>query len=179
MQHVAYPSQLEMKKQRIIDALKKTPLSLHVHDVQGMQDPYHYRNKMIIGFSRNNAGDIISGLYEESSHRIVSASTCLLHPKECDEVIATIVDLMKRLRIEPYDARRQRGFLRHAVIRYGVHTRQILVTLRRTLCRSQSVCTAADIPSSCRQKRRPEHQPPRYQCRAWKAGTYLIWKRKH
>lgn len=129
MQHVAYPSQLEMKKQRIIDALKKTPLSLHVHDVQGMQDPYHYRNKMIIGFSRNNAGDIISGLYEESSHRIVSASTCLLHPKECDEVIATIVDLMKRLRIEPYDARRQRGFLRHAVIRYGVHTRQILVTL--------------------------------------------------
>ena len=71
--HVAYPSQLEMKKQRIIDALKKTPLSLHVHDVQGMQDPYHYRNKMIIGFSRNNAGDIISGLYEESSHRIVSA----------------------------------------------------------------------------------------------------------
>lgn len=127
LQHMAYPAQLEWKKQQIIHALKKERLSLHIHDVMP-SDREGYRNKMIIGFSKDSKGKIIAGLYEEYSHRIVPYQNCLLHPKECDEIIPSIVSLIQRLRIEPFDRKKRRGILRHVQIRYGKETKQILLT---------------------------------------------------
>lgn len=138
LMHLDAQGQLQWKKEQIVREVNKAGLPLRVHDVVGMEDPDHYRNKMIIGFGRDEKGRPCAGLYEEFSHRIVPYRRCLMHPEACDDIAASILELMARFRIEPYDERRRRGFLRHVLIRTDHDVREILVTL---------VCTSDVFPS--------------------------------
>lgn len=104
-------------------------LSLTCEGLLSMEYPYHYRNKMIIGFQKDKRKKICAGFYEEFSHRIIPCQSCLLHPKECDEIVQTIVKLMEQMRIEPYDEDRRSGLLRHVILRYGKVSKQIMVVL--------------------------------------------------
>lgn len=104
-------------------------LSLRVQGVEAMHEPYHYRNKIIIGFQKDRNHNIQAGFYEEYSHHIIPYKQCLLHPSICDDVIASIVTLMKKMRIEPYEEDKRRGLLRHVVIRYGEVSKEIMVVL--------------------------------------------------
>lgn len=128
LQHMDYEAQLTWKKHQILQAMKKRHLSLQVHDVKASSIE-GYRNKMILSFAKDVQGKIIAGLYEENSHRIVPYKRCMLHPLPCDDIIQTILTLIKSMRIEPYDVRRKKGWLRHVQLRYGKNSGQILVTL--------------------------------------------------
>lgn len=121
--------QAAYKKEKLIQLCKQAKLPLKVKDILDMEDPYHYRNKIIIGFQRDRSRKIQAGFYEEFSHRIIPYKKCLLHPKICDEIIQTIVELMEKLRIEPYEEDKRRGLLRHVLLRYGKVSGQIMVVL--------------------------------------------------
>ena len=82
---------------------------------------------MIIGFQKGRDKRIKAGFYEEFSHRIIPYEACLLHPKECDDIVQSIVSLIQKLAIEIYDEDRRTGLLRHVLIRYGKVTKQIMV----------------------------------------------------
>ena len=94
-----------------------------------MKEPYHYRNKMIIGFQKDRNRHIQAGFYEEFSHKIIPYKRCLLHPEICDEIIEEIVALMVKLHIEPYEEDKRRGLLRHVLLRYGKQSGEIMVVL--------------------------------------------------
>lgn len=124
----------EAQKQYKIQHLKSLcsdakSLNLKMDDVHMMKDAFAYRNKIIIGFSKDRNHQIQAGFYEEFSHRIVPYQHCLLHPRICDNIIQSIVVLMKKLRIEPYEEDKRRGLLRHVLIRYGQISKQIMVVL--------------------------------------------------
>ena len=87
--HLDAQGQLQWKKEQIVREVNKAKLPLRVHDVIGMEDPDHYRNKMIIGFGRDEKGRPCAGLYEEFSHRIVPYRRCLMHPEACDDISAS------------------------------------------------------------------------------------------
>lgn len=121
--HMQYPAQLNLKQKQL------NQLFAHnVSNVYGMETPFHYRNKMIIGFAKRGK-DIIAGFYEEHSHRIIPYRSCPLHPVICDEIIQSITQLMKECRMEPYDEARRTGLIRHVLIRYGEVSKQIMVVL--------------------------------------------------
>ena len=105
---------------------KKCEMPLKVNGVVMMDEPYEYRNKIIIGFSKDRKG-VQAGFYEEFSHRIIPYKHCLLHPKVCDEIISKIVELIKKFKIDIYDENSRRGILRHVLIRYGKISKQIMV----------------------------------------------------
>ena len=98
---------------------------VNVHPVVGMEQPYGYRNKVIVAF--NQAYEY--GLYEESSHRIVPMKQCLLHDDETHHILSTLQRLFRKYRMSIYDEKRGRGFLRHVLIRRAITTNQSLVTL--------------------------------------------------
>lgn len=127
--HVQSKEQLNLKRQALIKLMKGTNLSLHIKDVIGMEQPYAYRNKMIIGFAKDKNRKIQAGFYEEYSHRIIPYTSCLLHDPTCDAIVQTIVTLMEKLRIEPYDEDKRRGMLRHVLIRKATKTKEIMVVL--------------------------------------------------
>ncbi len=126
---IAYERQLELKKQLVEGWLKQASLSLKVHDVLGMKEPYGYRNKVIIAFQRDEKHRVCAGFYEEFSHRIVPFSQCPLHEGGLDAIIDTILSLIKQFHIEPYEEDRRRGVLRHVVLRKGHISSQIMAVL--------------------------------------------------
>lgn len=127
--HCRYEAQLALKKAQLQRWVAQSSLSLRVHDVIGMEHPYAYRNKVIIGFGRDRRGQIQTGFYEEFSHRIIPYYRCLLHDEEMDQIVETIANLMKKQRIEPYEEARGKGLLRHVVLRRSSLNGDVMVVL--------------------------------------------------
>lgn len=128
--HCAYEHQLVLKREMVQQWLKHASLKqVQVHPVMGMNIPFSYRNKVIVGLHKDQRHKIQVGFYEEFSHRIIPYQGCLLHDKVMDEIIQRIVRLMERYCLEPYEEDRKKGFLRHVLIRKGTVSNEIMVVL--------------------------------------------------
>lgn len=125
-QGMEYKKQLA-QKQKIVDKLLQ-PFG-KVHPIVGMDKPYHYRNKVHAVFHKEKNGAIISGVYEEGSHRVVKVDSCLIEDEKADAIIVSIRDLLRSFKIQPYNEDTGYGLLRHVLVRVGKHSGQIMVVL--------------------------------------------------
>ena len=121
-----YKEQLLLKQNQMKDLFKD--FNVTVHPVIGMEHPYGYRNKVIVAFNSKYE----FGLYEESTHRIVPSSSCLLHDDETNKVLSCIQSLFRKYRMSIYDEKKNKGFIKHVLIRRAVKTNQTLVCLVAT-----------------------------------------------
>lgn len=94
-----------------------------------MEEPTHYRNKVHAVFGEDRRHNIISGIYEEKSHRIVPVDSCLIENQKADEIIVSIRGLLRSFKIRPYNEDTGIGLLRHVLVRVGHATGQIMVVL--------------------------------------------------
>ena len=100
-----------------------------VEGIEGMDAPFHYRNKVHVCVGRGRDGGIVTGIYARDSHRIVPVQSCAIHDRKADETIGVIRQLAQDFSIEPYDEDRGTGLLRHILIRTAHATGEMLVTL--------------------------------------------------
>lgn len=121
-----YGKQLEIKKNYLSELLKPY---CRLEGIIGMKNPFHYRNKVHAVFSTDKKGNIISGVYEEGTHRVVPVEECLIENEEADAIIRTIRRLLPSFKIRPYDEDRGTGLLRHVLIRTAHKTGEIMVVL--------------------------------------------------
>ena len=73
--------------------------------------------------------DILCGMYAAGTHRIIDTGECLIENAQAKQVIRMVRSLMLKFGIPPYDEDRGTGFMRHAVVRVGHTTGEVLVTL--------------------------------------------------
>lgn len=125
-QGVPYEAQLRTKQKKIAELLGQFG---KVSPMIGMEDPYHYRNKVHAVFDRDRRGNIISGVYQANTHIVVPVENCMIEDKKCGEIIATIRGLLKSFKIKTYDEDTGYGLLRHVLVRRGFATGQIMVVL--------------------------------------------------
>ena len=97
--------------------------------ILGMERPEHYRCKVNAAFGEDRRHNVISGIYEEKSHRIVPVDSCLIENEKADAIIVSIRGLLKSFKIRPYNEDTGYGLLRHVLVRTGHATGQILVVL--------------------------------------------------
>ena len=121
-----YKKQLK-KKQKAVEELLSG--FAEVEPIIGMEQPYHYRNKVSAAFALDRKGHVISGVYEEGSHRVVPTDHCLLENEKADEIIVTIRGLLRSFKIKVYDEDSGYGLLRHVLVRTGHATGEIMVVL--------------------------------------------------
>lgn len=125
--------------------------------VLGMESPFHYRNKVISPYAPGrklpgNRREILTGMYAKGTHRLVPTDKCLLENEVAKKVTLAVRSIMARYGVEPYNEDTGEGFMRHAVVRVGHNSGEVLVTL---------VTNADEFPSSksfCRElvKRVPQ-----------------------
>ena len=120
-----YREQLKRKQhnvERLLDGLCR------VQPITGMEDPFHYRNKVhaVFGFQK---GGIVSGVYQEGSHRIVPVKSCMIEDEKADEIIQTVRELAGSFKIKAYDEDSGFGLLRHVLVKRGFATGEIMVVL--------------------------------------------------
>lgn len=127
LQNMSYPRQLAYKQERVEKLLK----SFHaVSPIIGMEEPFHYRNKVQAAFGWDRTHKkVISGIYQTGSHRIVPVDSCMIEDRKADEIIVTIRKMLPQFRLSPFDERIQEGFLRHVLVKRGFASGQIMVVL--------------------------------------------------
>jgi len=126
MMQVSYEEHLK-SKQKLVDSLIKKYCK--VEPIIGMENPYHYRNKVHVVFDHDRKGNPISGIYEENTHHVIPIKECLIHNKKADEIINSIRGMLKSFKIKTYDEDTGYGFLRHVLVRSGFTSGEIMVVL--------------------------------------------------
>lgn len=125
-QGMDYGSQLKEKQKYVQKLLKNYGKP---EPILGMENPYYYRNKVHAVYKHQKNGEIISGIYEEGTHKVVPVESCQIENQEADKVIQTIRKLAKSFKIKIYNEDSGYGLLRHVLIRYGRVTGEMMVVL--------------------------------------------------
>lgn len=130
LQHLSYDGQLEYKQQSVERLMKEhIDEGAKFYQILGMQEPWRYRNKSHSTFSMNAKRQIISGIYEENSHRVVAVDHCMIQDEKADEIVRSIRQIMKECKLLPFDEDNETGLLRHVLIRRGFESGQTMVVL--------------------------------------------------
>lgn len=127
-QYVDMPYEEQLtKKQKCVEQLLKG--FGKVQPIIGMEQPEHYRNKVHAVYDFRKGRGIVSGIYQENSHDVVSVDSCLLENQKADAIIVSIRELAKSFKIKTYNEDTGYGLLRHVLVRVGHATGQIMVVL--------------------------------------------------
>lgn len=141
LQHLEYSRQLLFKQQQIQRLLLAYPALKHivVHPPEGMPEPFYYRNKTQMPFQFTDSpasggpqGETIFGLFRSGTHEVIPIEQCLVESRDANRALQIIRGWANRFRISIYDENRHEGLLRHAVIRKGIFTHQLMVVLAAT-----------------------------------------------
>ena len=130
LRHIKYEETLKMKKQAVETTLyKMLKKEINVKDTIGMENPYYYRNKLQypVGISQN--GDWVMGVFLERTHTIIPTKECKIQNEISQKIANEIFENTKTLNITPYNEKDLTGILRHIIIRIGLKTDEIMVTL--------------------------------------------------
>lgn len=123
--HISYEEQLKKKEEMVAKLCKPY---FKPEPIIGMENPYHYRNKVhaVFGMERKKP---VCGIYEEGTHRIVPVEGCLIENEKAGKIIQSIRELARPFKIRHYDEDTGYGLLRHVLIRVGHNSGEILVVL--------------------------------------------------
>ncbi len=129
--HIKYSSEVEIKKQRVIDSLTRIGEveNINFDEMVGAENENHYRNKAQIPVGADSNNDMIYGFYAYKSHRIIPNNECLLQPKIFIEVLKIIEQWSKVFNPQPYNEAIHKGKLRNIYIRYSQRNKELMVCL--------------------------------------------------
>ena len=126
LQKRSYEEQLYHKQCLAIETLGRFG---HVENIIGMDEPLHYRNKVHAAFGLEERGRVVSGIYKAGTHKIVNVDKCLINDETADGIILTVRNMLRDFKIQVFDERSGKGWLRHMLVRRGFETGQVMVVL--------------------------------------------------
>lgn len=141
-QGISYEKQLKNKQEMV---KKNVGKFCKVNPIIGMEQPYHYRNKVhaVFDIVRGNKGPrrshtfgrgmapgtIISGVYAAGTHDVVNIDECQIEDEIAGAIIRDIRGLLRSFKIKTYDEDTGYGLLRHVLVRRGFFSGEVMVVL--------------------------------------------------
>ncbi|MBD5118040.1 MAG: 23S rRNA (uracil(1939)-C(5))-methyltransferase RlmD [Clostridiales bacterium] len=111
--HMAYEEELEAKRRRVEDALRRIGgADVPVSVIHGAENTRRYRNKV-----QFPVADGAIGYYAGRTHKVVDIDDCLLQPELDTLCRAAVKGWMERFRVPAYDERSGKGLIRHLFLR--------------------------------------------------------------
>ncbi|MFZ5651600.1 MAG: 23S rRNA (uracil(1939)-C(5))-methyltransferase RlmD [Bacillota bacterium] len=138
LQHVDYREQLKIKTGLVRDSLQRIGGlgQVTVKETAGMDDPWHYRNKVHYQVAETGGG-LALGFYEEGSRRLTPFPVagagkdrgCLLVDRDLNQA-ASQVERLINIYTGPAGGKGTEGrFFRHVVLRKGLFTGEIMAVI--------------------------------------------------
>lgn len=133
LQALSYDKQLELKSNHVrsnlirIGGFEEAYVDGVMESIIGMDEPYYYRNKLQMPVGLDKNGHVVMGFYLSHSHDIVPIDKCYLSHPVIDNVISIVREWIVSENVSIYQD--GQGVLRHILIRYGFHTKEIMVCL--------------------------------------------------
>lgn len=131
LQAMSYEEQLRFKENKVRSNLRRIGgfEDIPMEPIIGMEHPWRYRNKAQFPFGKNKSGQIIAGFYAARTHAIIEQEDCLLGVEENAGILHCIKEYMNQYQISSYDETTHTGLVRHALIRKGFATGELMVCL--------------------------------------------------
>ena len=133
IQALSYEKQLEYKENKIRNNLIRiggfSEDELPMEPIIGMENPFHYRNKAQFPVGVDKEGNIVTGFYAGRTHSIINNRRCYLGVEVNEKILDIVVEYMEKYHVSAYDEASGKGLVRHVLIRYGFHSKEIMVCL--------------------------------------------------
>ena len=123
-----YDETLKIKLDTVNNLFKQNKINYQIKEINPSPNITKYRNKMIVGFRFIN-NEIITGFYEENSHKVIALDNCLMHSDVQNKIVLGTVKIMKQLKLRPYDEDKKTGLIRYLLIKEGFKTKEIMVVI--------------------------------------------------
>lgn len=129
-QHWRYEGQLKEKMEHVKGAVASQGFDASlIRETIGMDNPWHYRNKMEFTFSPD--GEL--GLHEQGNWRkVISLETCLIAGRDMVEAAMEVAEWAKQYELKGYNKDLHEGLLRHLMVRQSFATKEIMLALFAT-----------------------------------------------
>ena len=89
-------------------------------------NPYYYRNKAIMAFKLSKTKKVVSGIYEEHSHKIVTVDDCLIQNEIINKILKSINIALSKNKIKPFV---NGGVVKHVLVRHAMKTNETMVCI--------------------------------------------------
>ena len=129
LRHIDYNKTIEMKKKSVENTLSKAlGRNIDVDEVIKMDEPFYYRNKLQYPIGIKD-GKPVMGVFAERTHEIIPTQNCKIQNELCQKIANDIYMFILENNMSVYDEKIQTGSLRHIIIRIGIKTNEVMVTL--------------------------------------------------
>lgn len=130
LQHLNYEGQLNVKRQQVKDAIERIGhiTGCEVLPVLGMENPWHYRNKMQFPAAKTE-GKIQIGCYAALTHNVINIDDCLIQKQANNKIMQVVRQWMQQFNISAYDETTGKGVVRHVMGRAGAKTCEVMAVI--------------------------------------------------
>ena len=130
LRHIKYEETLKIKQDIVKNTLLKQGLNyICVNDTIGMEKPYFYRNKLQYPFGLNEKNEPIMGVFAERTHTVIGTKECKIQNELIQDIANDVYKFVKENNISIYNESTLTGIIRHVVIRIGVKSNEVMITL--------------------------------------------------
>ena len=127
--HITYEHELMVKEQSVKDAINRIGgINLDPLPITPSPALCHYRNKAQYPFSYGEDG-LCYGFFARHSHRVVKNGGCLLQPDIFEKAMQGVKVWADKFSLTAYDEQTGKGLLRHALLRFGETSGEVMVVL--------------------------------------------------
>ena len=130
LRHIKYNETLNLKRDMVQNLVNKTlDNKIKVNNVIGMDNPYHYRNKLQYPVGLDKKGNPTIGVFAKRTHEIIEVGNCLIQNKEAEKVAKEVFKFIKENKIPVYNEITRQGAIRHIIVKIGIKTNEIMCVI--------------------------------------------------
>ena len=131
LQHISYEKQKELKQSHVLNCLTRigglSDVEEKMEPFIGMEDPFHYRNKMQFPVGLDAAGCPQLGFYAGRTHSLIPLTDCPVGHPVNRVLLAAFREYLSEAGVKVYDEESHSGLARHLLTRVGFATGEVMV----------------------------------------------------
>ena len=130
LRHIDYKETLKIKQNAVQSLVNKTLKNkIKVDETLGMENPFHYRNKLQYPVGLNKFGEPIMGVFANRTHEIIPVEKCLIQNETAEKVAKEVFKFIKENNISIYNEKTGQGLVRHIIVKIGIKTNEVMCVL--------------------------------------------------
>ena len=133
LQHISYAKQLELKQSYVESCLTRiggvADAAERMEPILGMEEPWHFRNKMQFPVGLDKEGEPALGFYAGHTHSLIPLEDCPAGHPVNRELMRAFRQYLTEERVSLYDETKHTGLVRHFLTRIGFGTGEIMVCI--------------------------------------------------
>jgi 23S rRNA (uracil1939-C5)-methyltransferase len=121
--HVDYETELKIKENKVKNTIK-TKSNYKLNPIIKSDNPYNYRNKVMVPFGEikeDDERDVIYGFYAKKSHNIIPIENDILTNEISSQILYLIQRYLELFNVSIYNETTQKGIFREVMIRNTIN----------------------------------------------------------